>query len=172
MPVTPTPPATVADFKAQFKSRGFVFGEGPGHVMDSDVETAIVMATTMWNPCLWNATEAKTVFCLLVAHFLVWNIQAVGGLNKTPTGTPGGYSAAMQNTGGGVVDSKGAEKVWEKYAGLEALITKYPMLADLRRTDFGAQYALMLAPRLVGRVGIAPGPSASDAAVPAVPFLG
>ncbi len=169
MPVTP--PASVADFKAQY-ARGFKYSEGPDGVTDADITLGITMACSVFNPTLWNAQEAKTVFLLAVAHFVVVNIQALGGLTDKQAGVPGGAGPdATLNTGGGVIGTKSEGKISQTYAGLETLIKKWPMLADFRRTDFGAQYALMIAPRLVGRVGVVSGPNAPDAVIPAVPFL-
>lgn len=173
MAITPTPPATIAQFKAQYAQRGFNFGEGPGSVTDSDITLAMTMASSMWNPALWNSGESIAIFCLVVAHFIVTNIQAVGGLNSTPTNTPGAYSAALGNTGNGMpIDSKSVDKVHLKYAGLEKLIDKYPMLAGFRSTDFGSQYCLLVAPRLVGRVNFIINQQDPGAVIPAVPFLG
>lgn len=166
-----TPPATVADFKAQF-IRGFRYSTGPDGVTDGDISLGITMALSVWNPVLWTKTEAKAAFLLAVAHFVVTNIQAAGGLQATPAQGPDGPVVdATQNTGGGVIGSKTEGKMSQTYAGLDALIERYPTLADFRRTDFGAQYALLVAPRLRCRVGLATNEGAPDAVIPAVPFL-
>lgn len=178
MPSAPiTPPATVADFKATFK-RGFKYSDGPDGVMDADIQTAIGRAVTLYNPALFNATEAKDVFLLAVAHFVVVGIQAAGGLYPMFPGTagamgaPGASADATKNTGSGVIGQKMSEKITIQYAGLEELMKRYPTLAAFRQTDFGAQYAMIVGPRLMGRVNVVPGASAPDAVIPAVPFLG
>lgn len=177
MPCAPvTPPATIADFKATFK-RGFKYGDGPGDVMDSDISTSITLATSLYNPSLFNSAEAKNVFLLAVAHFVVVSIQAAGGLYpQFPLAAegdqaPGASADATQNTGSGVIGSKTSEKITIQYAGLEKLMERYPTLAAFRQTDFGQQYTMIVGPRLAGRIGIVPNPSAPDAVVPAVPFL-
>jgi hypothetical protein len=172
-----TPPASVADFKATFK-RGFKYATGPEGVMDADIETAMGRAALLYNPCLFTPVEGKTAFLLAVAHFVVVGIQAAGGLYPQLPGAAGAASApgasvdATKNTGSGVIGQKMTEKVTIQYAGLEKLMERYPTLAPFRQTDFGAQYAMMVAPRLMGRVNIAPGPTPPDAVIPAVPFLG
>lgn len=179
MPNAPiTPPATVADFKATFK-RGFKYATGPDGVMDADIESGIQRALTLWNPALFTASaeERKQVFLLAVAHFVVVGIQAAGGLYPqlpgpaAAGGAPGASADATENTGSGVIGTKTTEKVTIQYAGLEELMKRYPSLAMFRQTDFGAQYAMIVGPRLMGRVGVVPGPQAPDAVVPAVPFL-
>ncbi len=177
MPCAPiTPPATVADFKATF-TRGFKYADGPDGVMDSDIVTAIARAVPVFNPNLFDAADGKTAFLLAVAHFVVMGIQAAGGLYPLlpgPAGAtqgPGASVDATKNSGSGVIGSKMAEKVTLQYAGLEKLMERYPSLAMFRQTDFGTQYAMLVGPRLAGRVGFAPGPSAPDAVIPAVPFL-
>ena len=74
--------------------------------------------------------------------------------------------------GSGVIDSKTAEKISIKYAGLEGLMKEYPSLAGFRQTDFGAQYALIVGPRLKCRVGIVSNPSDLGFQPPAVPWIG
>lgn len=171
-----TPPASVADFKATFK-RGFKYATGPDGVMDSDIEQGITRAMTLYNPCLFTAAEGKAAFLLAVAHFVVIGIQAAGGLYPQFPGAasaaqaPGASADATENTGSGVIGTKTSEKLTITYAGLEELMKQYPTLAAFRQTDFGAQYAMIVGPRLRGRVGLAPGPMAPDAVVPAVPFL-
>lgn len=172
-----TPPATVADFKAAF-TRGFKYTDGPDGVMEADISAGIARALPVFNPCLFSAADGKTAFLLAVAHFVVLGIQAAGGLYPQlpgPAGAgnaPGASADATQNSGSGVIGSKTSEKITIQYAGLDALMERYPTLAPFRQTDFGAQYALLVAPRLAGRVSLAVGPTAPDAVIPAVPFLG
>lgn len=172
MPNAPvTPPATIADFKATFK-RGFNYTDGPNGVMDADIAQAIVLASALYNPQLFNSAEAKNVFLLAVAHFVVVGIQAAGGLYATTPGSPDMPGAdATENTGSGVIGSKTSEKLTIQYAGLEKLMDRYPTLAVFRQTDWGQQYAMIVGPRLAGRIGIVSNPNAPDAVVPAVPFL-
>lgn len=171
MPVTP--PANVSDFKAWFKQRGFNFGDGPGAVTDQDITQAILLATTLYNPDLFNSVEAPAIFMLAVAHFVVVGIQACGGLFPYRPESPAaaGGPDATQNSGSGVIASKTSEKISITYAGLEKLIETYPSLANFRQTDFGAQYAMIVGPRLKCRIGIVSNPNAPDAVIPAVPFL-
>lgn len=171
-----TPPATVADFKATF-TRGFKYSDGPDGVMDNDIVQGIARSVPVFNCQLFDTADGKTAFLLLVAHFVVIGIQAAGGLYPQlpgPAGAseaPGSSANATDNSGSGVIGSKTSEKITIQYAGLEKLMERYPTLAPFRQTDFGAQYAIMVAPRLMGRVGLVPGPSAPDAVIPAVPFL-
>lgn len=172
-----TPPASVADFKATFQ-RGFKYSDGPDGVMDADINAAIARALPVFNPCLFNPTDGQTAFLLAVAHFVVLGIQAAGGLYPqfpgagVATGGPGASADATQNTGSGVIGQKTVEKTSIQYVGLDKLMARYPTLAPFRQTDFGAQYALLVAPRLCGHVSVAPGTWEPDVAVPSVPFLG
>jgi hypothetical protein len=165
-----TPPASVADFKAQFQ-RGFKYAVGPDGVMDSDIELAITLAGALFNPALWSASEKKPVFLMAAAHFVVVNIQASGGLSAKVPGSPGGIADATKNTGGGIITAKTVDKVSITYAGMERWVEKYPMLADFLRTDFGFQYLALLKPRLVGHVVTVENQRAPDSVIPAVPFL-
>ena len=165
-----TPPATVADFKAQW-IRGFEYTDGPDGVTDADIALGITMATSLWNQALWNSDEAKTVFLLAAAHFVVVNIQAQGGLRKGPPGAPGAVASAVDNTGGGIINNKTVDKVSIAYAGMEKWVEKFPTLADFLRTDFGFQYLALLKSRLVGRVVTTPNQRDIGAVVPTVPFL-
>lgn len=171
-----TPPATVADFKATFK-RGFKYGDGPDGVMDADIAQGIARALPVFNCQLFNAADGKTAFLLAVAHFVVVGIQAAGGLYPQfpgaagAEGAPGASADATKNSGSGVIGTKTSEKISITYAGLDELMRRYPTLAPFRQTDFGAQYALLVAPRLMGRIALVPGPTNPDVAIPAVPFL-
>lgn len=171
-----TPPANVDDFKATFQ-RGFKYTDGPNGVMDADISQGIARALPVFNPSLFDKPDGKTAFLLLVAHFVVVGIQAAGGLYPQlpgpagAAGAPGASADATENTGSGVIGTKTSEKISVAYAGLEDLMKRYPTLAPFRQTDFGAQYALLVAPRLTGRIGLAPGPSYPDVVIPAVPFL-
>lgn len=168
---TPVPqPASVAEFKAQF-FRGFNYTDGPDGVMDKDIDLGIKMATSLFNPALWNPQESKTVFLLAAAHFVVVNIQAAGGLKAKQPGAPGSVETAVNNTGGGIIGEKTVDKISISYAGMEKWVEKYPMLADFLRTDFGYQYLQMLKPRLVGRVAVLPNQTDVNSVIPAVPFL-
>lgn len=177
MPAPITPPATVEDFKATFQ-RGFKYSSGPDGVMDADIQQGIARALPVFNPCLFSPADGKTAFLLAVAHFVVIGIQAAGGLYPQlpgpagAAGAPGASADATQNTGSGVIGTKTAEKISIQYAGLDGLMERYPTLAPFRQTDFGAQYALLVAPRLAGRVAVVPGPTSPDAVIPAVPWLG
>lgn len=172
-----TPPATVADFKATFK-RGFKYSDGPDGVMDLDIEQGIARALPVFNCQLFSAEDGKTAFLLAVAHFVCLGIQAAGGLYPQLPGAagasqaPGASADATENSGSGVIGSKTSDKITIQYAGLDALMERYPTLAPFRQTDFGAQYAMLVAPRLAGRINIVPGASFPDAVIPAVTFLG
>lgn len=171
-----TPPASVADFKATFQ-RGFKYSTGPDGVMDADIEQGIARALPVFNCSNFNAADGKTAFLLAVAHFVVLGIQAAGGLYPQfpgaagAAGAPGASADATENTGSGVIGTKISEKISITYAGLDKLMERYPTLAPFRQTDFGAQYALLVAPHLSGRVALVLGPMSPDSVVPAVPFL-
>ena len=143
------PPATVADFKAQF-NREFAYGKGLDAIQDADITRALNESVTMFNPDLWDSNELKIAYLYLTAHNLVRNVQAAGGLNS-------------KNRGKGVL-SQGTAPTINKSVGqvsqglqLPEIVASSPFLSQFYTTDFGIKYAQMMAPRLVGHVSIAEG---------------
>jgi Putative Ig domain/Protein of unknown function (DUF4054) len=151
-------PPSVSDFKAQFPStRVFLYGTGPGTVMDSDIQNALNIAYIDFNPGLWdtktpigNTTEGALALNYLAAHFLVVNVQGDGGLTSVPRGR------AIKNQGSGIIESKSIGSVSVSMAILN-LARESPILGPLLETSFGKIYLKLLYPRLVGNVAVVGG---------------
>jgi hypothetical protein len=142
-----TPP-TIADFKVTF-DRDFTYGTGKETVRDSDIQRALNQAATVFNPAIWDDTEAQDAYEYLSAHFLVTNIQMAGGLTKK-NGT--------QNRGGGITQSKGAGQVNVAY-GIPPRILEDAVLNQFMRTDYGMRYLQLITPRLIGNIATVSGRS-------------
>lgn len=139
-----TPPAVVADFKAQF-TREFVYGVTKDKVMDADITRGLNEAMSVFNSGLWaDDDERKTVFLYASAHFMVLNLQAAGGLFIQ------GLGLGVQSRGTGVIQSKSVGQVTIAYVLPESL-TGDAILSGFMRTDFGLRYLQVLVPRLVGQ---------------------
>lgn len=139
----PTPPTDVADFKAQFP-REFVYGTQLSQVLDADINRCMNEATMVFNADLWeDATARDIAFLYASAHFLVQNLQTVGGTQLVNT------AQALNSKGGGTVVSKSVGGVAVQYA-LPPSITEDKMLSGFMHTDFGQRYLQLLTPRLVG----------------------
>lgn len=158
-----TPPTTVAEFKAQF-NRDFKFGDGFDVVMDSDITKAQAAAMLMFNTSLFDTSEVKIAFLYAAAHFLVIALQAAGGLS------PVIRSLGAENRAASLTGAAGVGGVNVTY-DVSAIVTRFPILSPFARTDYGAQYLLMVGPRLVGNVGVVAGPIDPGIGVP-VPFAG
>jgi hypothetical protein len=149
-----SPPATVAQFKAQFGPRDFVYSSGTDGVMDSDIQKGLNMASSVFNPSLFDTSPvgsapnitSEALICYLnaAAHFMVLNIQAVGGLGVMGQG--------VFSQGEGMITSKaaGGLNIMQSWP---TVITDSPVLYALTKTAYGAQYLQVLMTRLVGNVG-------------------
>lgn len=163
-----TPPATVADFKAQF-TRDFVYGPGLETVRDSDIQNALNGASSVFNPELFDTTpigiiplitsEAMISYLNASAHIMVTALQAVGGLGKVGKG--------VFSQGEGNITSKGVGGV---NIGLEypPAITDSPILFQFAKTTYGQAYLQVLATKLVGNVSAVVG---EVTGLPNVPFF-
>lgn len=157
------PPATLADFKAQF-ARDFIYGTGKDTVMDGDITRALNESGMVFNPVLWDSGDDKIAFLYASAHFLVLNVQAAGGLSAKP------FGQGINSQGAGVVGSKSVGSVSVSYIVPE-FVSSSPFLSQFMKTDYGQKYLQLLTPRLVGHVSIAQGPSEPDVAVPNIPGM-
>lgn len=164
-----TPPATVADFKAQF-TRDFNYGVGMDTVRDADIQSALNRASSIFNPALFDTTpvgvlpnvtsEAKICYLNASAHFLVIAIQGVGGLSASgPARSPG-----LASQGEGVVTSKSAGGVSIGSSFPDA-IANNPVLFGLTKTTYGLEYLQVLMTRLVGNVAVVAGETVDPDAV-------
>lgn len=162
------PPATVADFKAQF-TRDFVYGAGLATVRDSDIQNALNIASGVFNPDLFDTTqigvtpnftsEAMIAYLNASAHFMVTALQAVGGLGKIGKG--------VFSQGEGNVTNKGVGGVTVGF-GWPAIITSSPVLFQFAKTTYGQAYLQVLMTRLVGNVGAVLGEVTGDPNVPSI----
>lgn len=160
----PTPPASVADFKAFFV-RDWVYGTGTEFVMDSDIQRGIDSAMPLFNAELWTTSEIKLAFLYAAAYFMVASVQAAGGLSAIR------QSLGTKNRGGAAIGSATAGSLSVNYVGLERQVEKWPSLAFFLRNDYGCFYLQMLLPRLAGAVAVVDGPRDPDAVVPNIPFM-
>lgn len=148
-----TPPATVSLFKVQF-SRDFSYGPGLNQVRDIDIQQALNVASTMFNPSLFDTTligvapaitsESLMAYLYASAHFLVTSLQAAGGLNGVGRGL-------ASSQGEGIITSKsaGGVSVSMEYP---AVITSSAALFQFTKTTYGQLYLQILIPRMVGNV--------------------
>ena len=159
-----SPPITVAEFKARFV-RDFKYGSGPDQVMDSDLNVAFTDALTAFNPALFSTEDGKTAFLYASAHFLVTNVQAVGGLQAKPEGL------GIENQAEHAVSSKSVSGISISYVDIPDIVKKSVILRQFWKTEYGKKYLAMLTPKLVGPFSAILGPKPPDAGVsPNVPF--
>ena len=156
------PPATKDDFKSRF-ARDFKYGAGPDKVMDADIDTAMADAMTMFNSALFSTADGKIAFLYATAHFLVTNVQAVGGLQAKPEGL------GIQNEAEGMIAGKGVGGISISYVQPPELVTKSPALRQFWSTAYGQRYLGMVVPKLVGPFGAILGHSDTGPG-PDVPF--
>ena len=145
-----TPPVDAARFKDEF-DRDFQYGSGLDKVRDKDINRALTEANALFNAALWATDEElQSAYLYLSAHFLVMNLQVAGGLRKK------GKSLGAKNRGGGVIQSKSVGQVSVNFT-VPDFVTNDATLSQLLRTDYGMKYVQLLAPRLVGNVGLVTG---------------
>lgn len=132
----------VADFKAKFV-RDFPYGSTPDKVNDSDIQSGLDTASFNFNSGLFGLqTEFTLAYLLLSAHFMVMNLRA------SSQGISGQYSWLQT--------SKSVGSVAESFQ-IPQRILDHPVLGMLTKTYYGAQYVMLLLPRLTGQVFITPG---------------
>ena len=156
------PPVTKDDFKARFV-RDFKYGAGSDKVMDTDINSAMADALTVFNPSLFSTDDGKTAFLYATAHFLVTNVQAVGGLQAKPEGL------GIQNEAEGMISNKSLGGISINYIEPPAMVVKSPVLRQFWSTAYGQKYLGMLVPKLVGPFGAILGHSDTGPG-PSVPF--
>lgn len=151
-----TPPATPDDFKVQF-TRDFKYGGGLETVRDVDIQNALNLASTVFNPELFETvvlpvgtSEAKIAYLYAAAHFLVLSLQAAGGLSAISR-----YQGP-NSQGDGIITSKGVGGVNVGFTW-PSLITDNPALYNFTKTSYGQTYLQMLMPKLVGNITIVAG---------------
>lgn len=163
-PTLPTPPATVADFKTRF-ARDFKFGDGDDRVKDADIARAMSDAMTVFNPRLFSVADGWVGFLNVAAHYVVVNIQAVGGLSADNDGL------GVENQAQGLIASKSVNGISIGLVDPPEWVKKIPLLYQLWITDYGRKYVSMVQPKLVGNVHAVSGPREAGAAgSPSVPF--
>lgn len=129
---------TIADFKTYFV-RDFPFGNDiETDVLDSDITKAMNQTAIQINQSLFCSQEEYDIgFLLLSAHNLVMNIRASSqGLS--------GQFAWLQN-------SRSVGSVSESLAVPEN-ITQNPLYSFFTKTNYGAQYLMLIFPTLMGQV--------------------
>lgn len=134
---------TVAEFKTFF-ARDFPYGTDPNtSVLDADIAKAQTFSNVNFNQGLFGDQGSYTIgYQLMTAHFLVTNLRASSqGLN-------GQYNFLQQ--------SKGAGAVNEAFA-IPDRILQNPEFAMLAKTNYGAQYLLLIIPQMAGQIFIAHG---------------
>ena len=162
----PTPPATVAAFKAMF-FRDFTYGDGPTTVMDRDIQNALNAASSLFNPALFDTSpvgvlpsqtsESLIAYLNCAAHFMVTALQAVGGFSaKAGAGSPG-----INSQGEGVIGNKSGGGLSVGYSW-PSMVTDSPILFQFTKTAYGMAYLQMLTPKLVGNVGAVIGETAQS----------
>lgn len=129
---------TITDFKAYFV-RDFPYGTDPATtILDSDIQRALDQTSLSLNEALLiSQTEFTVAYLLLTAHFLVVNIQA------SSQGLSGAFSW--------LTTSKSVGSVSEA-SSIPPYILNNPVLAMYSKTRYGAQYLLMMLPRLVAPI--------------------
>lgn len=164
---TLNPPVSIAQFKAQFGPRDFIYTSGIEGIMDSDISNGLNLASSVYNPELFSTvpigiapnitSEAVLAYCYAAAHFVVSSVQSVGGLGKKGRG--------VRSQGEGMTGNKSA-------GGLSlsmewpSSIKDSPMLFQMTRTTYGMQYLQILAPLLVGNVSAVWGERGPGGSIP------
>lgn len=134
----------VADFKAQFV-RDFNYGTIPSKVMDSDIESAIELASIEFNGSLPFATDAqsKQVFLLLAAYYLVASLRN----SAQGVGSQCNFPVSSRSVGGVAITFTVPEQ-WVKRANF----------AHFTMNQYGMLYLQMVYPFTIGGgVGIVEG---------------
>lgn len=140
---------SVADFKEYFY-RDFPYatpatGSGGDEtdmskVQNADIEKAFTLAKANWNPSLFPDQNQFTVgFFLLSAHYMVMDLKASNqGLRSQFNWNRNQISV------GGVQES----------FQIPPMIAESPWLSHLSKTQYGANYASLIVPLLVGNISL------------------
>lgn len=156
--------AIVEKFKERY-ARDFIFGTGNDTVTDGDIKNAMRDAAATFNAKLFSVKDGRLAFLLCAAHYVVFNIQAAGGLSAKPQGL------GVENQAQGPIISKGAAGVSASYVEPPDRIKSSTILMQFWLTDYGRKYLAMLQPKLAGNVHIVHGPiDAGASGSPSAPF--
>ena len=132
---------SILQFKLQFL-RDFPFGTNiSDNVLDSDITSAFQYTNININQDLFADQATYTLgYNLMAAHFLVLNIRA------SSQGINGQYNWLQQ--------SKGAGAVNEAFA-IPQRVLDNPFWSQMYKTNYGAQFMLLVLPQLQGAMTIA-----------------
>lgn len=139
---------TVQDFKDYFV-RDFPYGTDPQtSVLDVDITKAYGLVNINFNEGFFANQESYTIgYLLLSAHFLVLDLRA------SSQGISGQYSW--------IQSSKSVGSVSESFAIPERILEN-PELAMLSKTNYGAQFLLLILPQLTGMIFSVQGTTQTD----------
>lgn len=129
---------SVADFQAFF-NRDFPYGTDPAlNVLDSDITKAFTFTNINFNPGFFADQGSYNVgYFLLSAHYLVMNLRA------SSQGISGQFNFGQ--------NSKSAGNVSEGFA-IPQRILDNPEFAMLTKTNYGAQFLMLILPQLSGQI--------------------
>lgn len=129
---------SVADFKAYF-TRDFPYGTDPNtSITDTDIAKSFQISNANINQGLFSDQSSYTVgYLLFSAHNMVMSIRS------SSQGINGQFSFLDA--------SKGVGSVNEAFA-IPQRILDNPYFSMLAKTNYGAQYLMMLLPQLMGQV--------------------
>ena len=140
---------TLADFKSHF-SRDFAYSTDPATgVTDDDLNKAFLEAKAVINPTIYPCDELlQQAFYYAVAHYLVLDIRASGGIG----GTPGGLDAQNNLT----ETSKSVGNVSVSYSE-NTNIKDDKYLSYFNLTPYGQKFLSLTTPYLIGNVRVVKG---------------
>jgi hypothetical protein len=129
---------TIEDFKAYF-FRDFPYGTDPStSVIDQDISNAYLSAAAAMNQKLFQDQQSFNVgWLLLSAHYMVMNLRA--------------SSQGVSGQFGWLQASKGVGSVNEGFS-IPQRILDNPEFSYLTKTNYGAQYLMMILPLLTGQM--------------------
>lgn len=113
------------------------------YVEDQDIQNAFAEATVVFNQSLWGSdAQIELGFLYLTAHYLVHDLRAsTGGISGT-----GAFPVASRSVG----------SVSESYS-VPAMYTDNPIFSFYAQSPYGLKYISMIAPKLVGNIGVVGG---------------
>ena len=129
---------TITDFKTQFV-RDFPYGTNPNtSILDQDITNAFNYTDVNFNDGLFATPESyKLGYLLLSAHYLVLNIR------QSSQGLSGQFNFTQSG--------KGAGSVNEAFS-IPQRILDNPEFAMLAKTNYGAQFLLLVLPQMSGQI--------------------
>lgn len=134
---------TVEDFKTRF-ARDFPFGiDQETTVLDSDIERAYILVRCNINQGLFCDQECfSQAFLLLAAHYLVTNLRS------SSQGLSGNYEWLTSSKSVGSVSVS---------SSIPDSILRNPYYSMISKTNYGAEYLMMIYPLLSGQIFTVPG---------------